>query len=819
TDGRRLYATGRSWLDSGTPADAARAREWLGRALEAFRAAEPGPASRAGEAESLYALAVAYGMGSELEMARSFGSQALDAFAALGDLRGLASAHDHLGGLLASAGDTEPARLHLEEALRLRRQSGNRAAVAASLHNLASLRFETGDGDIALRLGAESLELHRALADRAAMAAGENNLGLMWIYLGRHPIGRRHLEAALALHRQLGDRRGQASTLANLGLLASDEGDGPRARQRLEEALELYRQLDDPRGTAEALGNLGWVDLEHGRLEEARSRLEPAIALAKKHGLRRAEGTHTSSLGRLLAEEGRWREAETTLMRAAELQASVRDPWGRGATLLELARLHRQRNRPERALHFADAALSLVESTRAHLELGMLRTGDLRAHFLASRRHLYDFRIDLLMTLGRQGEALLAAEQARARSLLDLLRLAGSAATDAATGALENEDPLDSRARLEQLRGLLDGETTVVAYHLGGERAWGWTLDAEGLRGFSLGETRRLETLAETAYGHLARSRERVHRGPAGVAARRLAEAVLAPLGIGSDPRQPGSAVSRRLAVVPDGALHRLPFAALSVAAGGPLVDAHELVVLPSLAVLAELRGRASARTDGELDRPARATPGERQLAVLADPVFSAEDPRLGPGGSAAVPENPAETGEVVLTMPVLDFTASTTTGSADPSTPDGDPSTGSRAAADGMAHLPRPHWLRLPHSGTEAERLARRFPAGSVRVATGLEASRELLLGGELDSYRRLHLATHTRIDDAQPELSGLALSMVDAEGRPRDGMVRLGDLFRLRLGAELVTLSACRSALGPRLGGEGLIGLSRGFFYAGAR
>ena len=59
----------------------------------------------------------------------------------------------------------------------------------------------------------------------------------------------------------------------------------------------------------------------------------------------------------------------------------------------------------------------------------------------------------------------------------------------------------------------------------------------------------------------------------------------------------------------------------------------------------------------------------------------------------------------------------------------------------------------------------------------------------------------------------------MVDAEGRPRDGMVRLGDLFRLRLGAELVTLSACRSALGPRLGGEGLIGLSRGFFYAGAR
>jgi CHAT domain-containing protein len=99
-----------------------------------------------------------------------------------------------------------------------------------------------------------------------------------------------------------------------------------------------------------------------------------------------------------------------------------------------------------------------------------------------------------------------------------------------------------------------------------------------------------------------------------------------------------------------------------------------------------------------------------------------------------------------------------------------------------------------------------------------GFDASRAKATSPELAQYRNVHFATHGVLDSRQPELSKLVLSLYDEKGRPEDGFLRLNDIYGLHLNADLVVLSACQTALGKEIRGEGLIGLTRGFMDAGA-
>jgi CHAT domain-containing protein len=216
--------------------------------------------------------------------------------------------------------------------------------------------------------------------------------------------------------------------------------------------------------------------------------------------------------------------------------------------------------------------------------------------------------------------------------------------------------------------------------------------------------------------------------------------------------------------VVPDGALHLLPFAALPDPASPaePLVAGHDVVQLPSAAALVHL---------------ARALPPvapRRVLAVFADPVFEAGDGRLAATASTA--------DATLRSAPGLDF--------------------------------PRLRFSRL-----EAEALSGLVAPEERLVALGLDASRDALLATDLAGFRFVHFATHGVLDAEIPELSGLVLSLVDERGAPQEGFLRLHDVYRLDLAADLVTLSACRTALGREIRGEGLVGLTRGFLHAGAR
>jgi CHAT domain-containing protein len=125
----------------------------------------------------------------------------------------------------------------------------------------------------------------------------------------------------------------------------------------------------------------------------------------------------------------------------------------------------------------------------------------------------------------------------------------------------------------------------------------------------------------------------------------------------------------------------------------------------------------------------------------------------------------------------------------------------------------------RLPYTRQEAEAILALAPSTKRRAALGFEANRAAAMSEDMSKYRIIHFATHSLLDTTQPELSSIALSMLDRQGRPQNGYLRAHDVFNLRLGAELVVLSGCRTGLGKEVKGEGLYGMTRGFMYAGSK
>jgi CHAT domain-containing protein len=109
--------------------------------------------------------------------------------------------------------------------------------------------------------------------------------------------------------------------------------------------------------------------------------------------------------------------------------------------------------------------------------------------------------------------------------------------------------------------------------------------------------------------------------------------------------------------------------------------------------------------------------------------------------------------------------------------------------------------------------------PKGQTKEQLNFEANRANAMSQELSRYRTIHFATHGIVDFEHPELSGIVLSLVDKQGQPQDGHLRLHDIYNLNLPADLVVLSACQTGIGKQIKGEGLIALTRGFMYAGAQ
>jgi CHAT domain-containing protein len=127
-------------------------------------------------------------------------------------------------------------------------------------------------------------------------------------------------------------------------------------------------------------------------------------------------------------------------------------------------------------------------------------------------------------------------------------------------------------------------------------------------------------------------------------------------------------------------------------------------------------------------------------------------------------------------------------------------------------------NWTRLPGTRREAEAILALVEPSQRSYAVDFGANRTAATDPQLRDYQILHFATHGLLNNVNPNLSGILLSMFDKRGNFRNGFLRLNDVFNLDLQADLVVLSACQTGLGKPVRGEGLVGLTRGFMYAGA-
>ncbi len=833
-----LYLLGRAQHDADHYAEAAKAYlhstdYWEQRSS---------PQSRDWEAKTLLLAGLDLKRARRLDEAGTCYKKALAVAQEIGDEKVEGGILGSLGALTSDRGDVRQG-ISLElRGLELARKAKDEANEAVIVANLALDYQLLAENQKAAEYQEEALNLARKRHDLSQEGLVHNNLADLYSDLGDYDKALSHWQEALALARATGEKTREAKTLNNLGTACLRLEKFDEAGQYFEQALALARTVNDPETEVMTLSNQAFLALRQKKPAQALGPAQKALALAKGTGESEAFAHYV--LGSTYRDLKKWDEAQRELKEAGEIYRQ-RDQVLREADIeLAMARVARGGGRLDDALTQVRSALAKVESARSRVV-----SQDLRASFSAARHDFYEILIDTLMERGLSAEAMQASERARARILLEVLH---EAETDARQGVdpklverertlrdeintresrrmdlLKQEKPdpaglAEARKRidesLEELQRVeaslresspryaaltqpqplsveeiqdqvLDGKALLLEYALGETKSFLWLVGSGQLETFTLPGRERIELVARRYYG-LVTARNGRHPGETVPAWKtrikdsdgqvRQVGAELSSLILGPVEKRLGD---RPLLIVAEGALQYVPFSALPLSSSGaPLVSRHEIVILPSATALAALRRELKGRK-----------PAQRELAVFADPVFQATDPRLK--AARLVPP-----GRVVR-PPVARQLRSAP-----------EPEAGRDSGID-VSNL-----RRLPSSRQEAETISALVPPDQVFKALDFKATKAAVTGGGLDGFRKLHFATHGLLDSQHPELSGLVLSEYDAQGRPQDGVLRLNDIYNLHLDADLVVLSACRTALGKEVRGEGLIGLTRGFMYAGA-
>jgi tetratricopeptide (TPR) repeat protein len=773
------------------------------------------------------------------ELAASVGDRPLEAYAT----NGVGNAHQLLGA-------PHDALAVYERALGLWRTAGDLEGEGIVLSNLAVLHESFGEQQIALRMYLDALTRMRAVRQPRREAALLHNIGMTYLGLGRPEQAVAFLERALTLERETGDRRSEAQTRLYLAEARLRNGALPAASREYGSALTLARQIGDRDAEGDALRGRGQFAAASGQHEEAIRLVRSAQELHRAVGNVRGQAGDLLALGTSLDALGRADEALRTYEEALQLTVAAQDRISEAETRFRMARAHGNRHELAEASTWVETAIGRVE-------------------YFATVQGYYRWYIDLLMRRHREDpsagfdiQALAIFERSRARGLLDLLNEAGAdILADIPPALAERHRHLrqmlsfnaarraglpagsgEERAHLDreiaslladyqtteaeikatsaryaslaeplplqyaQMQALLDGDTTLLIYVMGEERAYAWVLTASTISVRELSDFKTIASLAESAQRALvARPFDPVNRAAPIPSLAPLTAAVLEPVAplLGT----------RRLAIVADGPLEYVPIGALpspaslpgSTRAGAsepldagseplpilgregspyrPLIADREVAYLPSASTLGRLREDAARRAHGM-----------PSVAILADPVFADDDPRVrqrhadSRAPARAVSRRATASSVAVATSPTREPSSDTNV-------------------------LPR-----LPSTRREAEAIAA-IAGASTRLLLDFEATRERAMDPMLREYSLVHFATHALIDDRYPELAGIALSRITKDGQPQDGFLRLEDIYTLRLSADMVVLSACRTALGPEIRGEGLVGLVRGFMSAGAR
>lgn len=714
------------------------------------------------------------------------------------------------------------------------------------------------------------------MGDRQSEARQLGEIAWTYDYLGEKQQALVYYNQALSVTQTAADRGWEAGALRMIGDLHNNMGEKQKALDYYTRLLQLSREISNRSGEAYALQIIGQTYNSMGEHQKALDRHQESLSISRAAGDGQVNEVFILyNIGSTYDSRGEKQKALDYFDQARALWKDGGAQWGDVGTRFRLAVTERNLGNLIEARAQIEAVLDTIETVRAEIASEELRTS-----YFATVQQYYEFYIDLLMRLDQQrsseghaAAALHASERARARSLLETLtearadirqgvdavllqrertlqqqlnaraaaqvRLLKAKYTEEQATALKKEVAALT-AEYQQLRALirqkspryaaltqpvplnlkeiqeqaLDPDTLLLEYALGEEKSYLWAVTQTSINSYRLPKRSEIESQVRRAVSLLSDGKQwstsdKVESEFAEVAGR-LSRMLLDPVA--------ALLPDKRLLIVGDGALQYLPFGALPspkskvqnpVSTNGqkarpsplirkPLIVDYEIVSLPSASTLAVLRRETANRA-----RPAKS------IAVLADPVFEENDERVqlgkaqsgqnvGPQNTPAVRDASLEQTSNPLALLERAFQLDKT------------------GANGGIREALR--ITRLPFTRFEAEGILAAAPPGQSLKATDFRANRETATGAELAQYRFVHFATHGILNSEHPELSGIVLSLVNEQGQPVDGFLRLHEIYNLQLSADMVVLSACQTGLGKEIRGEGLVGLTRGFMYAGS-
>ncbi|MBW4561830.1 MAG: tetratricopeptide repeat protein [Mojavia pulchra JT2-VF2] len=736
-----------------------------------------------------------------------------------------------IAAIYASFGDYQKALDFYNQALTLQRQVRDLLGEAGTLSYIAKLYQSLGDYKLSIETSKQALEKFRTIGDRSKVAQTLDEIGGVYRAAEELQQALDYYNQALQLWREQGAVFQEFATLTGMIRVYESLKDYPKALETANQALSLSRKQQSSFSEASALGYLGRVYLASGDYQKSLDFSTQAASKFQKLNIPIAEANTLRNIGKVYNSLKQPQQAIETYNQELKLLRQLGDRTGEAETVYNMAITERDRNNLEAARTQIETAIKIVEDIRTRVT-----SQDLRTSYFASVQKYYEFYIDLLMRLHKQQPskgydalALQASERARARSLLDLLSEANADIRQGidpklltAEKSLQQQlDALEKRrlkllsgehnkaqaqaiekeveALLEQYRQLqakiratspryaaltqpqplslkqiqssvLDDNTLLLEYSLGEERSYLWAITKNSISSYELPKRAEIEAAVQQFRKVLVSP---ISKTKPSTAANTLSQLILAP--VAQQLRQ------RRLVIVGDGALQYVPFAALNTpqpqasSSYQPLAINHEIITLPSASTLAVLRQELAGRKTAP-----------KALAVIADPIFSQNDERV-----KRRPTNQQNT-QIAQNLEQQQL---------------------ARSAREADITFER-----LPFTRQEAETILSLVPAKERKQAFDFAANRDIATNVELSQYRIVHFATHGILNSKHPELSGVVLSLFDETGKAQNGFLRLHDVFNLKLPAELVVLSACETGLGEEVKGEGLIGLTRGFMYAGS-
>jgi CHAT domain-containing protein len=744
---------------------------------------------------------------------------------------GLARAYDRIGTYYYAQNLVSEASENWERALEFARELKDKAKQASVLISLAFVEYRKADWTASITYLGRAYPMLDEQADPVQMGRIAAGLGASFIESGSLELAVMQYQRALDLYRRAEDRTGIGYSTRSLGLLSFLSGDLNQSINYLEEALKAY-QLDI--GTASVLEIRGRVHIERGEYVAALNDLESALKLYTKIGNPNEGARVLALIGQAYYRQGMSSRARDYYEQALKAFVTQHDRVNQSAVYYALGKM-------EMKLRDYDAASEhLRQSIEVTEGLRLRPSTDLMSAFSATVQERYEAYVECLMkqhelqpTRGFAVKAFETSELGRARTLSEMLlamqtnlapgvdpklaarqkslqqiirlrendRISLLAQTAGAEKlkALEDEiarleaeyknvtDTIRARfpaydeisrptawdlARIES--NVLSDDDVLLEYILGAENSYAWTITRNEFTSYKLGPQKNINEAGRRVYELLSNSPTPDREVELKKATAELSRLVIAPVATALN--------KKRIILVADGSLDYIPFQLLLNISGNnePLIANYEIVNVPSASILGQLRQERQQRR-----------PATKVLAAFGDPVFASnyaqsKDSNTGELPAAANTEIPK------WQHAWRDIEV------------EGD-------KFDPFSIQPLLYTKRELKNLTE-------IAGPQSRVVSGFEASRKTLDSLDLSQYSILHFATHGLLDPKRPEHSGFFLSMIDQTGRPQDGFITMQDVYRLHAPVDLVVLSACRTGLGKDVRGEGLIGLTRGFMYAGA-